>query len=278
MGTGRRAPETATAPTDRHALAAALSARCTFATDRRPLRCAVSGGADSLALLVLATAAAAEVTAVHVDHGLRPDSAGDAAVVRAAAERLGAAVEVVRVAVADGPNLEARARQARLAALGADIALGHTADDRAEGVLLALLRGAGPHGVGALRAGPRHPLLALRRVETEALCAAWGLDPVQDPTNADPRFTRNRIRHEVLPLLAEVAGRDPVPLLVRHAELSAALDDHVEAAAAAMVPDPTDARAVGAVGARAQGVGGGARRPGRRRGCGRAYTPAPARG
>ena len=90
-----------------------LLVRCTFPPSGTTLVCGVSGGPDSLALLVLATAAGCAVTAVHVDHGLRPGSAGEAEVVAAAAARFGAAFRAVRVDVADGPNLEARAREAR---------------------------------------------------------------------------------------------------------------------------------------------------------------------
>jgi tRNA(Ile)-lysidine synthase len=221
-----------------------LLGRCTFPAPGTPVVCGVSGGADSLALLVLAVAAGCEVTAVHVDHGLRPGSGAEAEVVRAAADRLGAAFRAVRVEVAAGPNLEARARVARHAALGPDAALGHTADDLAETVLVNLLRGAGLDGLAGIRPGPRHPILGLRRAETVALCAAQGLTPVADPSNDDPAFVRNRVRHEVLPLLAEVAGRDLVPLLDRQAALLAEVADHLRTEAEAL--DPTDGRALAA--------------------------------
>ena len=94
-------------------------ARCTFGAACGPIVCAVSGGADSLALLVLAATTGRPVTAVHVDHGLRPGSSGEAAVVAQAAERLGVAFRSQQVVVPDGPNLEARARAARLAVLPA---------------------------------------------------------------------------------------------------------------------------------------------------------------
>ncbi len=175
-----------------------------------------------------------------MDHGLRPGSACEADLVAAAAERLGAAFRSVRAAVAPGADLEARARFARKAALGPAAALGHTADDQAETLLVNLLRGAGLAGLGALRPGERHPILGLRRSETRAVCAELGLQPFEDPSNNDPRFARNRLRHEVLPLLAAVASRDPVPLLVRTAELAAADHDILDELAAAV--DPTDAR------------------------------------
>ena len=204
----------------------------------------MSGGADSLALLVLAVEAGCRATAVHVDHGLRPGSAAEADRVADAARRLGAAFRSVRVEVAPGPDLEARARAARLGALGPDAALGHTADDVAETVLVNLLRGAGPVGLASLRPGPRHPILGLRRAETRALCAERGLEPFEDPSNDDDRFVRNRLRGEVLPLLASVAGRDPVPLLVRTAQLTAADVDLLDQLSAGL--DPTDARALAA--------------------------------
>jgi len=222
-----------------------LVARCTFPDPGTELVCGVSGGADSLALLVLAVAAGCEATAVHVDHGLRSGSAAEAEVVRDAARRYGASFRAVTVDVAPGPNLEARARAARHAALGPGAALGHTADDRAETVLVNLLRGAGIDGLAGIRPGPRHPILALRRSETEALCAAEGLVPVVDPTNRDPAFVRNRVRHEVLPLLADVAGRDLVPVLGRQAELAEAVSDHLRREA--MAVDVRDAKALRAV-------------------------------
>ncbi len=221
-----------------------LLRRCTFPAGGAALCCAVSGGADSLALLVLAVAAGCAVTAVHVDHGLRPGSGAEGEVVAAAAARFGARLERRRVAVAAGPNLEARARAARFAVLPADVATGHTMDDQAETVLVNLLRGAGADGLAGMAPGPRHPLLGLRRSETHALCADLGLTPVCDESNDDPAFLRNRIRHELLPLCAELAGRDPVPVLARQAGV---LRDEVallNALAAQKLPDPADARAV----------------------------------
>jgi tRNA(Ile)-lysidine synthase len=216
--------------------------------------CAVSGGADSLALLVLATAAGCRATAVHVDHGLRPGSAAEADVVRAAASRLGAGFRAERVHVGAGPNLEARARAARYAALPADVLTGHTADDQAETVLLNLLRGAGLDGLAGMwperpaerGAGPgvRHPILGLRRRETAALCRAAGLTPVADPSNDDPAHRRNRVRHELLPLLDAIAERDVVPVLARQARLLREEAALLDALAAAL--DPTDAVALAA--------------------------------
>lgn len=225
-------------PTER--LVADLLGRCTFPEDGAAVVAAVSGGADSLALLVLATAAGLDVTAVHVDHGLRAGSAEESEVVADAAHRFGAGFRAERVTVPDGPDLEQRARLARRAVLGPAAMTGHTADDQAETLLINLLRGAALPGLAAMAPGPLHPILDLRRTDTEAVCRSVGLEPVMDPSNADPRFVRNRIRHEVLPLLAEVSNRDPVPLLNRTAAGARQVRTDLETLAAEI--DPTDTR------------------------------------
>lgn len=203
------------------------------------MTCAVSGGPDSMALLALATEAGCDVTAAHVDHGLRDGSASEADVVATAADRFGARFESRRAFVTPGPDLEARARAARYAALPTDVLTGHTADDQAETVLLNLLRGAGLDGLQGMSPANR-PLLSLRRAETRALCDGLGLTVVDDPSNRDPAFRRNRVRHELLPLLDAIAERDVVPVLARQAPLladEAALLDEL-----ASLLDPTDAR------------------------------------
>lgn len=202
----------------------------------------MSGGADSTALLALAVHAGCRVTAHHVNHGLRPGCEAEADVVHQTAVRLGAAFVGHRVAVAPGPNLEARARAARFAALPPAVATGHTADDQAETMVVNLLRGSGLDGLAAMAPGPRHPILRLRRSETEAVCRHLGLATIADPSNADPAPVRNRVRHEVLPLLAAVSDRDPVPILARQAELLRADAAYLDAAAGTI--DPTDARAL----------------------------------
>jgi tRNA(Ile)-lysidine synthase len=220
-----------------------LLARCHFPPAGTAVTCAVSGGADSLALLALAVEAGCAVTAVHVDHGLRIGSGAEAEVAAAAAARFGAAFSAVRVSVEPGPNLEARARAARYAALPAGALTGHTADDQAETVLLNLLRGAGLDGLTGFAPEAR-PIRHLRRSETVALCRALGLEPVVDPSNHDPSFRRNRIRHDVMPLLDEVAQRDVAPVLARQADLLRADRDLLEDLARSI--DPTDARALAA--------------------------------
>lgn len=220
----------------------ALVARCRF-PDVDHVVCAVSGGADSLALLVLAAHSGRTVDAVHVDHGLRDGSGDEFERVREVAERFGATARSITLDLADGPNLEARARSARRAALPSEALFGHTADDRAEWVLLALLRGAGLDGVASMDPA-RRPLLGLRAAETRALCRELGITTVDDPHNADPRFRRVRVRHELMPLLDDIAERDIVPLLDRFAAVAgedAALLDQLAAEL-----DPTDCRALAA--------------------------------
>jgi tRNA(Ile)-lysidine synthase len=219
----------------------ALSVRCTFPPAGTSVTCAVSGGADSLALLVLAVAGGCRVTAVHVDHGLRPGSAAEADVVHDAALRFGAAFVSERVIVAPGPNLEARARAARYGVLAPGALTGHTADDQAETVVLNLLRGSGLDGLAGMRR-EHHPILGLRRHETRALCAELGLAPVEDPSNADVTARRNRVRHELLPLLDLVGERDVALVLARQADVLRTEADLLDDLALAV--DPTDVRSL----------------------------------
>jgi tRNA(Ile)-lysidine synthase len=194
---------------------------------------ACSGGPDSTALLHalawLAPRLRFAVVAHGVDHGLRAGAADELAGVAKVAADLGVAFSTSRVAVGPGPNLQARARSARLASLVAAanaagapvIATGHTADDRAETVLLRLLRGAGPRGLAALPPRARapgstelslvRPLLRARRADVLAHLARHRLPFAEDPSNADPRFARARIRHELLPQLESMA-----PAVVEH--------------------------------------------------------------
>ncbi len=195
---------------------------------------AVSGGADSVALLHLLLALAAELSlslhVLHVDHGLRPDSGRDAAFVRDLAERLGVPADVARVTIPAGASLEAAARAERYAALDAHarrldahrIAVGHTVDDQAETVLMRMLAGAGVRGLAgipAVRGRVIRPLIETRRADLVALLEAAGLSWIEDPSNRDPRFLRNRIRHELLPVLSTSYHPDVVATLDRIARL-----------------------------------------------------------
>ena len=221
-----------------------LLSRCTFPVEGTHVQCAVSGGADSLALMLLAHAAGLHVTAVHIDHGLRHDSSLDKDVIQPIADSLGITVQIHSVRIKDGPNLEARAREARYGIFTPETMTGHTADDQAETVLINLLRGAGAQGLSAMRPGYTRPLLSLRRSETHALCAEHGITPVDDYTNADPRFLRNRVRHELLTLMTDISQRDPVPLLARTADVLRSDNELLDELAAQI--DPTDALALAA--------------------------------
>lgn len=223
-----------------HPLVIAALARCTFPPAGSAVACAVSGGADSMALLILSVAHGCRVTAIHIDHGLRTNSGLEAEHVRDLAEQLGADFDAKTVHIEVGGNLEARARKARYNALPVEVLTGHTADDQAETVLINLLRGAGLRGLSGMRPNQQHPLLQLRRVETQALCKALNIEVVNDPSNDDPQFQRNRIRHELLPLLDELARRDMVALLARHADILRSDADLLDELATHL--DPTDAR------------------------------------
>ena len=216
---------------------AELLARCDFGEDDE-LALGVSGGADSTAMALLAAEAGRSFTIWHVHHGIRDGSDAEAEVVEKLALSLGAPFELRRLELTDGPDLEARARSARYGVLPADVCVAHTADDRAETVLLNLLRGAGLAGVAAPFSRVRRPILGLRRAETRALCESADVFVVDDPMNDDLRFARVVVRKQLLPLAAEALGRDPVPLLNRHADLVADALVVIQDAAAAL--DATD--------------------------------------
>ncbi|HET9877534.1 MAG TPA: tRNA lysidine(34) synthetase TilS [Mycobacterium sp.] len=188
----------------------------------------LSGGPDSLALTAVA-ARLLPTTALIVDHGLQPDSAKVAGTAQAQAMDLGCVgaqvvcVDVGGDAFRGGP--EAAARTARYAALddvrgSTPVLLGHTLDDQAETVLLGLGRGSGTRSIAGMRSYDPpwcRPLLGVRREVTHAACAELGLTPWQDPHNTDRRFTRTRLRREVLPLLEDVLGGGVAEALARTA-------------------------------------------------------------
>ena len=207
---------------------------------------ACSGGADSLALLAASVFEARtrpwHLVGVTVDHGLQDRSAERAAAVVAQMAALGVDETVsVRVEVtASGQGPESAAREARYAVLGevaermgSDVVLlGHTLDDQAETVLLGLTRGSGGRALAGMRRGfhpYRRPLLDVTRAQTEAACHAEGIEFWRDPHNEDPRFTRARVRHRVLPVLEKELGPGVAAALARTADLlradSYALDD-----------------------------------------------------
>ena len=172
---------------------------------------AVSGGPDSLALVLLAHGAMpGRIAAATVDHGLRAESVAEAALVSKFCQSLGVPHAVLKVDVALG-NVQAMARSARYAALAgwaereelAALATGHHADDQAETLLLRLTRGSGVAGLAGVRArglvpGTQLPLLRpvleFRRAELAAVVVAAGIAAVQDPSNHDDKFDRARLR------------------------------------------------------------------------------------
>jgi tRNA(Ile)-lysidine synthase len=199
----------------------ALVGRCRFPEPGTDVDLAVSGGADSVGLTLLAVAGGLRPTIHHVDHHLRERSGADAALVAAMAETLGVPYVRHDVVVAPGPNLEARARRARRAVVPASAMTGHTMDDLAETVLLNLLRGAGVDGLSPMVGDPTKPLLDLRRAELREAVVASGQSFAHDETNDDVALRRNRLRHESLPVLNALAARDLVPVLARQATLLA---------------------------------------------------------
>jgi len=207
---------------------------------------AVSGGADSVALLdvlfSLRDALRLSIEVAHVHHGLRAEADADAEFVRRLAASLGAPFHLERVAVRREPpweGLEAEARRARHAALlaraaavGAHrVAMGHTADDQAETVLMRLLEGAGPRGLAGIAPGRGlviRPLLEVRRRDIAAHLASRELGWVEDASNRDTRFLRSRLRHDVIPFLEGAFGPHVVASLCRSAAASRALVDDLE--------------------------------------------------
>jgi tRNA(Ile)-lysidine synthase len=191
---------------------------------------AVSGGPDSMALLHslarLAPRLGVTIEAHGIDHGLRPRAMEELTQAQAFAASLGVAFATTRVEMPPGANLMARAREARYRALRAAlgrvpgsaghetanrfIATGHHADDRAETVLMRLLRGAGPDGLAVLP--PRsadliRPMVRARRTDVALHIERHGIPYAEDPTNRDPRFLRTRVRSEILPALAGLSPR-----------------------------------------------------------------------
>lgn len=209
-----------------------------------PCLLAVSGGADSMAMLVAAARCRVAAEVATVDHGLRSTSAAEAEGVRQQGELVGLRSHVVTLALAPGAALEARARAARYDALRAlaesrglrFIATAHTATDQAETVLMRLGRGSslrGATGVHARRAdGVIRPVLWATRADTERYCGLHSVPVVHDPMNADRAFLRARVRHEVLPAFEAAFGPGGVQALGRFATFAAEDDAWLEAEAA----------------------------------------------
>lgn len=212
-----------------------------FAADLRALRAgagrlgiAVSGGADSLALLLLAAAASPDaVAAATVDHGLRPEAAAEAEFVGAVCAALGVPHRTLPVTVPPGASIQARARTARYAALASwarqegleALLTAHHSDDQAETLLMRLVRGAGLGGLAGVRPIAEiggllvyRPLLGWRRDALRTVVEEAGLSPTDDPSNADETYDRVRMRRR----LAETAWLDAAPIARSAAALAEA--------------------------------------------------------
>lgn len=205
---------------------------------------AVSGGADSTALLhslwLVADRLGLRIVACGVDHGLRPEARLELDIVARLCARIGFHFERVQLRLEDGSNLQARARDARYRALREVqgqlglklLATAHQGEDRAETVLLRLLRGAPPEGLGVLPWRSEaliRPMLAAARSDVLAHLERHGLEYAEDPSNQNARFLRVRVRRELLPLLAELS-----PGIVGHLN---ALADELTAGALPAVRD-----------------------------------------
>ena len=209
---------------------------------------AVSGGADSLGLLLgtreVAASLGLQVEVACVDHGLRPGSAGEQAAVAALCDRLGVPFHPLRADIPGKGNLEAQARSARYAALDACrqgrglqwIATAHTREDQVETLLLRLGRGADLRGAGAIRevrGAVVRPLLQVGRAELRGWVTGQGVTPVEDPMNRDLRFSRVKVRHRLLPALEQALGPEALEGLARFAARAAEDEAWLDAEAAA---------------------------------------------
>ncbi len=221
-----------------------------------PVGVALSGGPDSLALLAAAAFERPAVVALVVDQTWYAGSRAVCETAAEAARGLGADAVVLDGAA---PREEAAARTARYAALDAAagerglaaVLLGHTRDDQAETVLLALARGSGARslaGMAPVRGHYRRPLLGLDRTSTVRACAAQGLTPYADPANSDPAFARNRVR-AAMGTLADALGRDTAALATSLATSARLLRDDADLLdrLADEVTDPCDVAVLAAL-------------------------------
>ncbi len=236
------------------ALAEVRRAVRAVSTSSAPALVACSGGADSLALAAAAVRELPDVSAAVVDHGLQAGSAERAAATVELLATLGIPASVLPVDVTGKGGMEAAARHARYAALRAALPhpdsavwLGHTLDDQAETVLLGLGRGSGARSLAGMRTWDApwlRPLLGVRRAVTRAACAELGLPVWDDPHNDDPRFTRVRLRHEVLPLLEDVLSGGVAAALARTATQLREDVEALDAVAAVLLEGARDGEAL----------------------------------
>ena len=235
----------------------------------QPVLVGVSGGRDSVALLhAMVSAGLEKLVVCHLDHALRPDSEADAWFVAELAGQYGLPFEADRVdvkALAEerGLLLEAVGREARYQFFAQvarvhwipRVVLAHHADDQVETLLLNLFRGSGRGGLAAMqpvsvrevhgaRLELQRPLLGVWRDEVAAYATAQRLKFREDESNADRRFMRNRVRHDLLPVLEETFGRDVKRTLWRTAEVLAAEEEYLAAQTPAVSGETLDAKAI----------------------------------
>lgn len=219
---------------------------------------ALSGGPDSLCLLAvlasLRTELSIEIEAVHVDHGLRPESADEAARVQDLCAQVGIPCHIRRAAVLDrvaeaGCSIQEAARELRYAACyevaeataAQRIAMGHTADDQAETVLMRLLRGAGPTGLAGIppaRGMVIRPLISVWREQILAYCHSRNLQYIEDASNRSEKYIRNRVRHQLIPYLEREYNPKIREALWRLSEVLRADEEYLDADVAARFRSP----------------------------------------
>ncbi len=195
---------------------------------------AVSGGSDSVALFRLLLCFCShmrwDIEVLHVDHGARPESRQDAEFVRSLALRAALPFVLHEIAPPETGSVEdyfSRERQRIYASYcekGALVATGHTADDRAETLVMRLLEGAGLRGLGGMDfigEGPvRRPLLELTRTRLCEYLVELGQNWLEDPTNREDEFLRNRIRHDIMPVLESISPGSSMAIARSSANLS----------------------------------------------------------
>jgi tRNA(Ile)-lysidine synthase len=213
-----------------------------------PLLVLLSGGPDSVCLLDVAIELEAGVSALHVNHGLRPDAGGDEEFCRELCERLGVPLSVEHAPGAPEGNVQAWARELRYAAAERlaehDYATGHTLSDQAETVVYRLAASPGRRalmGMEPRRGRLVRPLLQVAREDTRTWCRERGLEWREDPTNADTYYARARVRHEVMPHLRELnpaAERNIAETARRLRDEGELVDAAVDAALERLGPAP----------------------------------------
>lgn len=253
----------------RHAIVEKAVAHAPRLRPDQPVLVGVSGGRDSVVLLhAMVSAGLEKLVVCHLDHALRPDSEADAWFVAELAGQYGLPFEADRVNVKElaeerGLSLEAAAREARYQFFTQvarvhwipRVILAHHADDQVETLLLNLFRGSGRAGLAAMQAvsvreihGARmemhRPLLGVWREEIVGYAAAHRLKFREDESNTDRRFLRNRVRHDLLPVLEETFGRDVKRTLWRTADVLSAEEEYLAAETPTVSAETLDAKAI----------------------------------